>query len=855
MALTTNLDNARVLVRDPRSEGRGPESVSAGSISAAIAALRSHGGQPGVHILGPVPADDDPVLRVEADAFVFEPPAGDFDRLAFDLKRALSYVRGRRPSAELSLAAEANAARALRARGLEAYVDRFLAPSQPLARIESLLVADGAARNEAMIWRLPDESATAKPLLERAAALQGWFPAGLAPERERALRCGSSPMATYLNPRTLDLVAIGRACEAGGIAAERIDVGSLTAYRVKGGAADRFAEGVDVSAGRTLTVEEIIARHQAAAARQTADVNTEIDRGSLTITFEAPGFVAPVTITSATTIYRDRARTDLRESSITVNGAPLPASGGIPRLPIIEPERVASLPLAITLTDVYRYRLVGRDLVHGRPVYIVAFSPRDRFAALFEGRAWIDVSTFGLARVSAAETGLRGAITASEQTDDYMRDPAGNWLLARSDIRQTYEGAGFRTPIHRLLILSMHEVNLTDFAARLDEAYRSNDVMLRDTPQGYRYLARASHREGAPPQTPSHETPSPGTPQTSPDAAGRVLAGRVDRIRTIAFGVLVDPNISQPLPFAGLAYSNFNLFNRGGQMSLFFGGTYGQLSVWIPSIGRSRWKIAGRAFGIATSYNDRAFVQGQEHYDLDIRQRPASASIWLVRPFAPRADARIEYDWDYNRYARGNTTSVSFVVPPNQDAHSLRVGIDAQRAGLQMSAWGSVSRRIGWQGWGLEPLAPRRSRYQRVGASALRTISLSPHLTTRVEGGVMTGWNLDRFSRYTFGTFDNILHGYPSALIRYDRGAVLRTAVAWAPGHFVRVDGFADTAAVHDPGFGAHVRSYTGFGAALEAPAPFGSLIAVEWGYGVRGVNANGGLGTNVYRIAGYKLF
>ena len=46
-----------------------------------------------------------------------------------------------------------------------------------------------------------------------------------------------------------------------------------------------------------------------------------------------------------------------------------------------------------------------------------------------------------------------------------------------------------------------------------------------------------------------------------------------------------------------------------------------------------------------------------------------------------------------------------------------------------------------------------------------------------------------------------------------------------------------------------------GFGTALEAPAPFGTLIAIEWGYGARGVNSNGTLGTQVLRISGYKLF
>ena len=55
-----------------------------------------------------------------------------------------------------------------------------------------------------------------------------------------------------------------------------------------------------------------------------------------------------------------------------------------------------------------------------------------------------------------------------------------------------------------------------------------------------------------------------------------------------------------------------------------------------------------------------------------------------------------------------------------------------------------------------------------------------------------------------------------------------------------RADVFGDTAEVHDPGFGRGIRNYTGFGAAVEAPAPFGTLIAVEWGFGVQGVDTAG---------------
>jgi hypothetical protein len=270
----------------------------------------------------------------------------------------------------------------------------------------------------------------------------------------------------------------------------------------------------------------------------------------------------------------------------------------------------------------------------------------------------------------------------------------------------------------------------------------------------------------------------------------------------------------------------------------------------------TRWQIAGRAFGIATSYNDRAFEGGREIYEEDIRQRPASAAVWAVRRLTSRLSLRLEYDWDYTKFGRAGVTAPAFAVPADQVVHGLRLGIDVQRSGWQGSMWWNPARRVGWRAWG-SPARPQRTKgaFQRYGASLLRSTSLSPRLTARIEAAWMDGRDLDRFSRYSFGTFDNRLHGYPSALVRYDRGAVLRTAIAWAAARGVRLDGFADAARVHDPGFGAGLRPYTGLGAAAEVPAPLGTLLALEWSYGLQGIDSQGRRGTQVVRISGYKVF
>jgi hypothetical protein len=845
--------------------------------AAALGVLRQRGARAALHIVG-IPPENDPILGAEADALILEPGEGDPDRVAFELKRALAAARGARPAARLFVAAAGALAAALGERGVGPYATGFILPGTPIGAASDLTAPRPAAAFALRV--LPQGSAEAAGILAAAIVLHQWIPDGLVAVPDRPASCGEDRrIPTFLNPGTLDLVAITRSCPAPAVVTsdmpgafvERLDLQSLAVFIVRAGQGDRFAAGVDVAAARTLTVEEIVARHQAAAARQEAAIATIISEGSMVLTFEAPGFVAPVTITSRTTIFRGpasdvrgptadgrSAATEVQQAQIRVNGVSFDARGGVPRLPIIEPERAAAPPLTITLSDVYAYRLAGRESVRGRDAFVIAFAPRSGGAALYKGRAWIDVTTFNIIRVAAAQTGLKGAITASEQTDDFEPDSAGHWLLARSDVRQTYEGASVRTPIHRLTIIERHVVNAADFEQRRAAAHASPDVMLRDTADGYRYLTKpgAGSRKQ---EAGSGKPPASARPESHAGYGVRVVAGRAERIRTFAIGVIVDPNISQPLPFAGLSYVDFNLFGTGTQFSGFFGGSYGQLAFSAPSLAGTRWQLGGRAFAIASSYNDRAFEGGLEQYTLDIRQRPAQAAVWLLRPLSARTTMRLEYGWDFNDYDRGDVTAPAFVIPRNQNAHTIRVGLDAQRAGWQGSIWGSYARRIGWRRWGLPgPSSEFREAhrdYQRYGASLLRSRAVSSRVTTRIEAAVMGGSDLDRFSRYAFGTFDNRLHGYPSALIRYDRGGVIRTAAAVSAFRALRLDGFADVALVRDPGFGRNLRQYTGLGTAVEAPAPFGMLLSLEWGYGVQGVDTDGRRGTHVVRLSGYKVF
>ncbi len=832
----------------------------------------------------------DPLLARARTIVLDLPPAGALERTSFAARRALAAIRGANATARLGIIAPTELASRLLDAGLSAYVDVVVAPGIDAKTAAAWQRAHGglevwttlsfvsfdalleqsralpAGVSGALIWPV----IASRDLIEGLSALAPWFPDRLVELPDADARCepasscrtelferadtherialirpaaharatvilrapqaqllaiasaasGSSPLPDLVMP-----VAPALSDASGVIRVTLAQTGVTLLIASIPAPAETLSENVSVIGARQLSVDEIVARHQAQAARQSAVVRTLLTEARTVVTLDIPSFAAPVTIEADTTMIDQQGTLEVAQRNIRVNGAAF-SRQRFPRLPVIEPERVAAPPLAITLTRAYRYRLDGRDRVNGRAAYVVSFDPADERATLFKGRAWIDATTFALLRVDAVQTNLRGPITSSQLIEEFEAVPAGTdtvWLLARSETRQVYQGAGLTTPIHRVVVVERREINPSDLDARR-QAAQVGALVLRDTGEGLR------------------------------DASGR----RATRIVTLAGGVLIDPNISQPLPFAGVNYSDFNFAGIGAQVNAFFGGAYGQFAFSVPSLAGSRWQLAGAGFAMLARYNDRSFRAGRERYDENLSQRPAHVSVGVVRPITARTSTRIEYVVDYVALDRTDSTAAGFVVPADQVVHGARLSLETQQAGWRLAGWWNPARRAGWHPWGVPGSAdyrPQDRDFQRAGFSASRPWLLAPRMMARVEAAWMAGTDLDRFSRYGFDSFENRLRGYPSASVRYDRGGVLRTALVAQPGGRLRLDAFGDVALVREPGFGRALRTYPGIGAALEAPGPFGLLLGAEWGFGFRGLNTNGTQGTQVIRLTAYKLF
>ena len=274
LALPGRLNGLEVLVRIP--------SGASENVGAALAAISRAGGVAGLHVIGgPTEIDQatlEAVSRVLVDVSML--PNTDADSLAFQLKKTLTALRARAGQLKLGVVLTPLQASELLARDLAPYVDVIVGTGDavvkagvevwgtvelPASDAAALLRAAGArtVTHGRLLWRMPDDVIRSAQLLADLAASAPFLPPGLVPVTDPQLFCGGRPLESFLNPETLDTVALAEQCAAtdaitGGLdgqVAERVILSSGTSIVRLAAAQDRVAEGAQVTAALLQSLE------------------------------------------------------------------------------------------------------------------------------------------------------------------------------------------------------------------------------------------------------------------------------------------------------------------------------------------------------------------------------------------------------------------------------------------------------------------------------------------------------------------------------------------------------------------------------------------------------------------------
>ncbi|MEO7135917.1 MAG: hypothetical protein ABI024_17055, partial [Vicinamibacterales bacterium] len=586
--------------------------------------------------------------------------------------------------------------------------------------------------------------------------------------------------------------------------------GHATLVDFSAGGAEPAVDRSQVTAARTLSVAEVIARHRRQQARQDALLTSYRASARMEQHFR-PSLTDPgYDVVTENDFFVEGQSIEWEEMSFSVNGSKWGADR--PAFPLLQAEKVLSLPLDLRLDEDYRYELNGLDRVDGVDCYRVNFEPLGSSAALYKGTVWIDRATFAKLRVQAVQTRVAPPIASNEEQLDYRPVGASGvvplYALTAQSASQIILIAGRNLLLEKATRFENFQVNDDRFQAWRDAARRGNRIMYRDTDQGLRYLVKQ------------------GVDRVVSDAL-------TTSAKAMAMGVLVDPSYAFPIPIFGINYLDFELRGRNDtQFAMLFGGVFAAGNVQRSRIGRTHFDASLDFFAIAVPSSDRLYLDDGEREDERLLSWSVSSGVnagWQASAFEKWT---LQYQLRFDPFVRDRTTAESYVVPSSTFTHGIGGAWEYKRGGYSGVVNGTWHTRMAWRPWGPEGTVQSTPRhYVKYAAHLSKDVFLNTFQKIHLNAAFFGGSGLDRFSRWQFGLFDDTrIHGVPGAGIRFDELGMVRGSYSFNIFEQYRLDLFVDQAWGRDRSAGREWRPITGLGAAINLRAPFNTILRADIG-------------------------
>lgn len=588
---------------------------------------------------------------------------------------------------------------------------------------------------------------------------------------------------------------------------------------------------VEVGAARGLTAEEIVARERAWDAGQREKVRSFIADMKASLRFRIGEVNETFDLTILGPFYFRRGEPpDWEWDEFFLNGVKWKGKT-LPKLPILQPEKVTTLPLDIRLTEDYDYTLRGEATVSGRRAYHITFAPRTTVGEkpIYRGSVWIDKETFALLRRDSVQLNLTGETLSNVQSELYRSVPGQPDVLLPIEIKgeQVFSTAGRTTAIERDVVMQSVRVNPPDLAERRAAAYASQAQMIRDTEKGMRYLVPDPVRPGV-----------------------RVVEEKISKKSTFGLlGAFYDDSFNYPLPLLGIQHFNFDLWGKGKQISVFFAGALLTANYTDPSLAGSRFDLGADVFGVAVPFGDTSYRGGKEVPSEKLKHLPEIFKVNVGHPLGPYLKASLGIFTIWEDFQRDKDTGPAFIVPVDTFTDGAELKLVGNFSGFNAIASGSFYRRRRWEFWGdpsTSEFDAKQQEYWKYSLSVSKDRYFSGFRKLHLGLSYQSGSNVDRFSKYEFGTFSgNPVRGYKSGSLRTESAFVGNISYGLNIEDIIRFEAFYDQAVLNDKRSGFSNTYFSGAGLLASLNGPWqNSLIRGEIGtpvvsHGVHGIVVN----------------
>ncbi|MGE5412688.1 MAG: hypothetical protein ACM3NW_00820 [Syntrophomonadaceae bacterium] len=595
------------------------------------------------------------------------------------------------------------------------------------------------------------------------------------------------------------------------------------------GGATRAA--VEVGATRGLTAEEIVARERAWDAGQREKTKSYVATMDASLRFRVASLPGSLDLTiRGPYFYQAGKNPDWEWQEFYLNGVKWKGRT-IPKLPILQPDKVTTLPLDIRLSEEYDYELVGEVEAEGRPAYRVDFKPKAAVGdkPIYRGTAWIDRETFALLRRESIQLNLKGDTLSNVQTEYYREVPGAPGVVLPLEIRgqQVFSTAGRTTAIERKVTMIGVAINPPDYETRLKQAYASPSQMVRDTDEGLKYLE-----------------PDP----TKPDE--RQVSNKLTRKSLIGVGgIFYERGLDYPFPLIGVQYFNFDLWHKNKQLSVLFFGSILFANYTDPSFMGTHFDLGADVFGVAFPFTETDYRFGQEVKAGSVKHWPEYLSVNFGHPLGTYLKASAFLFAQYDGYKSNSDTSPNFVVPVSTFTLGAGLRLNWSEAGYNIQGEANYYARQKWEPWGdpsLNPFSPSQKDYWKWSVSAQKGFYFADFRKLLVKLEYLGGQDLDRWSQWDFGPFStHSMTGFPSGSVLANEAWLNNLSYGINIENVVRFEVEYDQALVTNKFAGYDNTYFSGVGITTSFNGPWDNTrIRADVGYpvvnhGVKGFTIN----------------
>ena len=622
---------------------------------------------------------------------------------------------------------------------------------------------------------------------------------------------------------------------------------ALIALHKKSSAETAVFNQVEVKSGIDLSVEEIVARWQQYREAQKRKLDNYQASNFMSLHFESTSVAQAFDISMRLREFFERGgKMEYEQTELYVNGVKFSYKREFP-LPQLEPEKVLTQPLELTLNERYTYKLLGTEQIEGSQCYVVGVEPKSLDENLYSGKIWIDGVSFREVRQTLSQRGAKSNIVVNVETQNFalVGDGKGNQynLLRSVSAQQTLNAAGRDFLLQRTLQFSDYAINTPRYTEELTAARRSDAPMYRETDQGLRELKIKGGE--------------------------RVVQQTSDkRIVSLVGGAMYAGTFNFPIPIAGISMADFDFRHTGAQLSTFFAGPI--LATDLSKQYATKYRLAADLALSALPGENRVYCAAVpanaactgKTADTEViaegiwawEQTLGGRATWQATGhFSATAFTYLAYDV----YRRTSDTAKTYEPPRNGVKLLPGLQLRLTEKGYIFTADGTRGQRLDWRafGYATSPARPQ-SAYTLYDADLNKDYYIRKFTKGGWDLAYYGGEQLDRVSRYFPSFFSNPrIHGIPGGTDSFDAIAMGNVHYGFNVMDLMKFEGMYSYARARNLDESSHFKKFDGLETNFNTAGPKGTLIQGTVSYALDGNIAryNSRWGVNIMVFKPFK--